>query len=288
MSLLRQSSGLALALAVSLLAAAPARADEAGPVTLHVENQPLNEVLDALVKSHGLNYVVSGTSIKAAGNVYCHLDKVPLDRAVQMLCAACNLEAEIQGRFVVIRVPRGSKARFAFPSERELADARRRESSADKAGTSGKGGAMFAGEGRESSEASRSGKTSADPTGKTGSADSPPSGTEGRDEEDESTAAFATGKVLSKTDSSVVIKSELDDTVATYLMPAPKPGNETFLLTLRQGIGRLSVGNRASVTFKTDARGRKTLTGIIGGRDPRDRSTVTLPGKTGDSTESGD
>jgi hypothetical protein len=66
---------------------------------------PVRDVLRRLEAKHGLNYVVTEETLTAAGTVTVHLRQVPLDDALEAICAACNLNLQIRGR-ILIMLPR--------------------------------------------------------------------------------------------------------------------------------------------------------------------------------------
>lgn len=93
-------------LALALLAASPSLASP-GPlseviVTVSEDEQPLAAVLKKLQEAHGLNYVVSQEVLKQAGMVTVHLKDVPLDVALESICAGCGLRLEVRGPVLVI------------------------------------------------------------------------------------------------------------------------------------------------------------------------------------------
>lgn len=74
-------------------------------VTVEEDDQPLVDVLRRLERAHGLNYVVAQDVLRQAGTVTVHLKQVPLDVALDSICAACGLSLEIRGPVLII-VPR--------------------------------------------------------------------------------------------------------------------------------------------------------------------------------------
>lgn len=98
-------ASLALAASALVAAAAPSQLSEI-IVTVDEDEQPLAAVLKRLEEQHGLNYVVSQEVLKQAGTVTVHLKQVPLDVALEAICAGCGLRLEVRGPVLVI-VPRG-------------------------------------------------------------------------------------------------------------------------------------------------------------------------------------
>ncbi|HBP16736.1 MAG TPA: hypothetical protein DEA08_02945, partial [Planctomycetes bacterium] len=106
--------GLALiqAAALTLGGATPALAQRAPlsetMVDVSADREPVRDVLRRLEGRHGLNYVVSEEVLAGAGSVTVRLKQVPLEDALQAICAACGLSLEIRGRILVI-LPRETR-----------------------------------------------------------------------------------------------------------------------------------------------------------------------------------
>lgn len=109
----RLSCALAVSLAAGLLGARPAGAAPSQlsevVVTVEEDEQPLMDVLRRLEQAHGLNYVISQEVVRRGGTVTVHLKQVPLDVALESICAACGLSLEIRGPVLVI-LPRPGAA----------------------------------------------------------------------------------------------------------------------------------------------------------------------------------
>lgn len=71
-------------------------------VDVNEDAQPVRDVLHRLETKHGLNYVVSEQVLAQAGTVTVHLKQVPLDDALQAICAACGLSLQIRGTILVM------------------------------------------------------------------------------------------------------------------------------------------------------------------------------------------
>lgn len=102
----RLTCALALGLGAGLFAARPAGAAPSQlsevVVTVEEDEQPLMDVLRRLEQAHGLNYVISQEVVRRGGTVTVHLKQVPLDVALESICAACGLSLEIRGPVLVI------------------------------------------------------------------------------------------------------------------------------------------------------------------------------------------
>ncbi|MGE0707904.1 MAG: hypothetical protein AB7N76_14410 [Planctomycetota bacterium] len=87
-------------------------------VEVQEDSQPVRDVLRRLEAQHGLNYVVSEETLANAGTVTVHLKQVPLDDALHAICAACGLSLEIRGRILIL-LPREGTRRAALPPVRD-------------------------------------------------------------------------------------------------------------------------------------------------------------------------
>jgi len=98
-----------LLLAAALLAAAPTPARAApGPLSEVIvdvleEGAPIRDVLRRLEERHGLNWLAADDALDRAGLVTVRLRKVPLDVALDAICAACGLAIEPRGSILIIR-----------------------------------------------------------------------------------------------------------------------------------------------------------------------------------------
>jgi hypothetical protein len=226
------------------LTANPSSAQDVPIVTIEAENKPLLDILKELGKTHGLNYVVSQKASEVAGAVHCRLKQIALDRAIQMLCAACNLEAEVQGHFVIIRVPvGGQRARFNFPT-----GSRKRSPGEVKTGVAGilkKAGAPV-----KSADAGR------EPVKKVVEKAAP------------AEVSISVGRVLSITKQTVIIENE-EGQKATFHLPKPGPVSSGLIFKLKKAIETLRTGHRVVLTYTTSKSGIHVIQGVIGGGDPR-------------------
>ncbi|MDF1666459.1 MAG: hypothetical protein P1V97_32215 [Planctomycetota bacterium] len=237
------SVSLTLALASLLLCPSFAAAQDAPTVTIEAENKPLMTILKELGDKHGLNYVVSQKASEAAGGVNCRLKAVSLDRAIQMLCAACNLEAQVDGRFVIIRVPKkGERPRFNFPENTEPKVAKR-SGVKDILGSTEPN--------RKKTDSSKS------------------------DDSAPSSMATTVGKVLSITKRTLIVEDEFGKN-ATYHLPASstQPG---LVFKLTKALETLRTGHRVVISYSVNKKKLRVINAIIGGRDPRSKDTVILP-----------
>lgn len=238
------SVSITLTMASMLLCPNFAAAQSAPTVTIDAENKPLMTILKELGDKHGLNYVVSQKASEAAGGVNCRLKSVALDRAIQMLCAACNLEAQVDGRFVIIRVPKkGERPRFNFPDD--TAPRTRKGSGGVKDILGSKKPEIKKTEPAKTSEAAP--------------------------------AALATtvGKVLSITKRTLIVEDEFGKN-ATYHLPtsSAQPG---LVFKLTKALETLRTGHRVVVSYSVNKKKLRVINAIIGGRDPRTKDTIILP-----------
>jgi hypothetical protein len=238
-------------------------------IKLEIKNQPLLSVLESLSREHGLNYVVSEAACRAAGAIHCRLEDVPLERAVQMLCAACNLEAEIQGRFVVIRVARGERPRLAFPSGAPSRAGEKKARSTAKA----PGRAPAVSDGRSAPTTKKPSVSQSPGRAERARAkapvDSPAPG------KAELTTGTVIGKVLSAGADFLEVRADKGGSVR-FELPEPETISPTFYVQLQAALARLQTGDRVVLTYRKSG-DKRLINAIIGGRDPRDRSTIELP-----------
>lgn len=98
-----------LLLAAALLVAAPTPARAApGPLSEVIvdvleEGAPIRDVLRRLEERHGLNWLAADDALDRAGLVTVRLRRVPLDVALEAICAACGLSIEPRGSILIIR-----------------------------------------------------------------------------------------------------------------------------------------------------------------------------------------
>lgn len=105
--MVRQSVLPAIIIAALLAPPTLAGGSPLSDITVDVQEdaQPIRDVLRRLEQKHGLNYVANEQVLDQAGTVTVRLKKVPLDSALEAICAACGLSLEIRGPILVI-VPR--------------------------------------------------------------------------------------------------------------------------------------------------------------------------------------
>lgn len=98
-----------LVLTAALVAAAPTPARAApGPLSEVIvdvleEGAPIRDVLRRLEERHGLNWLAADDALDRAGLVTVRLRRVPLDVALEAICAACGLAIEPRGSILIIR-----------------------------------------------------------------------------------------------------------------------------------------------------------------------------------------
>lgn len=234
-----------LALAALLSFPSLSYAQGSPKVSIEAENKPLMTILKELGDKHGLNYVVSQKASDEAGGVNCRLKDVSLDRALQMLCAACNLEAQVDGRFVIIRVPKkGERPRFNFPDDTSPREPK----------NSGQGVKGILGSGKTDVKKPDSAKPSV---------------------ETPATVATTVGKVLSITKKTVIVEDEFGKS-ATYHLPttSKQPG---LVFKLTKALETLRTGHRVVISYSVNKKKWRVINAIIGGRDPRTKDTLILP-----------
>lgn len=93
---------LIAALTVALLGAPAFAQDRQTRVTVQADQEGVRDVLRRLEREHGLNYVVSEEVLARAGTVTCSLRDVPLEDALQAICAAAGLSITFRGSIGVI------------------------------------------------------------------------------------------------------------------------------------------------------------------------------------------
>jgi hypothetical protein len=260
--------GLALAslalvsLALSPLASVRAQDEGRQLIDLKLEGQPLNSVLKELGASYGLNYVVSGAALEKAGDVHCRLERVELANAIQMLCAACNLQAQMNGLYVVIRVPQpGEAPKFTLPSLEEA----RREPEPRRTGV-------------ESAFGPESGRTSSEP--KPPVAARPRPGVEAPRPAAPRVAAggedvVAVGQVTKIEADGLLLKLD-GGTELKLVLPEGDEMETMVRVQLKQIVDASKPGHRVSAIYSSRGT-RNVLKALIAGRDPRDDSTTRLP-----------
>jgi hypothetical protein len=241
-------------LATALFIPTVTEAEDVPIVTIEAENKPLLEILKELGETQGLNYVVSQKASEAAGNVNCRLKELPVDRAIQMLCAACNLEAEVQGRFVIIRLPKdGRKPRFNFPDKAGAEPSKR-------PGTGGVKGIL---------------KKSGLPISKNGSSPARKS-SNSTEVAENAPLQTAVGRVLSNTKQTIIIEDEYGKS-ATYYLPKSGTVPSGYIFKLKKAVETLRPGHRAVLSFYVLKDGKRVMKSVIGGRDPRKTGSVVIP-----------
>lgn len=254
-----------------------AKAQDIPNVSVVSDGQSLSSILKQLGKDHNLNYVVSQAALDKAGKVECRLQKVPLDRAVQMLCAACHLEAAVQGRFVVIRAAKaGRSPAFSFPTD--VTELPRQNS---KKGTQAKAN-------QPSKRSKKSGLFPEEPEGggkylnpeglskrsQPGTKVEPGNDAKGTVDvaEKDSVAprrqpqqSFI-GNVTQKDKNALIVTSKDGDKMVFYCPRSNR--NMSFLAQIDAAFKRLQVGYRVVLTYSRDSKGRNWMESVIGGRDP--------------------
>lgn len=248
----------------SLLVCFPVAGQTSPNVSLEFKSQPLLKILEDLGEQYNLNYVTSDEASRKAGKISCRLKNMPLARAIQMICASCHLEAQIQGNFVLIRLPRpGEAPKIALPPGPPVhapqlgpRPNKSKDPSTEVSST-------------EVSSILKSAPKRAKPA------------RQKRELEVESVqsrtaeqrAAFV-GVIVSKTDNSMVAKSS-EGEVMNFVLPSAGK-SEKFRSSLFETLNKMKIGYRVLVLSKLK-NGQREILGFLGGQDPRKKVKIELP-----------
>jgi hypothetical protein len=230
-----------LGAAALVVAAAPALAAP-GPlsqvnVDVIEDAQPVRDVLRRLEERHGLNYVVSEQVLARAGTVTVRLKQVPLDVALESICAAAGLSCELRGPVIVI-IPRGEARSADRTTQAPLPEVR-------------EGVVREPGGGRDRDQTSDAGAP-------------PPA------QQDEPLQAV--GRLEEVDTENGRIQLRIDGTKVDFYLPEAGGADPAMQGTrLRSAVASLRPGSRVALLYRREE-GRSVISDLIGGtRPPRAR-----------------
>ena len=103
--------GVGLGLLLGVAGNAPADDGERTPmVTIEADHEDLLAVIKQICAKQNLNFVASDAALDRAGKVSLSLRDVPLEQALDVICETYGLEAHVRSRILMVRARDGSSS----------------------------------------------------------------------------------------------------------------------------------------------------------------------------------